>query len=91
MSDKNSLDVLKVQNEAKNKVKPGDKYYHYKTPDHHYTVLEIGLIEETLVPAVIYKNEEGIIWVRPLDSFLETVDIEGKTINRFTKANLTLQ
>ena len=61
----------------------GGKYEHYKGKP--YRVLAVAKHSETLEEMVVYQQlygEEGI-WVRPLEMFLETVEVEGKSISRF--------
>lgn len=70
-------------------VRPG-RYRHYKGKD--YEVIGLALHSETnekmVVYRALYKSEEfgeNAIWVRPLSSFTETVEFEGKPVPRFTK------
>ena len=59
------------------------KYEHYK--GNRYEVLGVAKHSETLEELVVYRalyGEHGL-WVRPLEMFLETVEIEGKKIPRF--------
>lgn len=61
----------------------GGKYEHYKGKP--YRVLAIARHSETLEEMVVYQQqygEEGV-WVRPLGMFLETVEVDGKTVPRF--------
>ena len=61
----------------------GGKYEHYKGKP--YRVLAVAKHSETLEEMVVYQQlygEEGV-WVRPLEMFLETVEVEGKTVSRF--------
>lgn len=71
-----------------NTIKLG-KYQHYKGG--LYEVIAVGRIEATLEEVVVYKAlytspdfGADAVWVRPVTSFLETVEWEGKTIPRFT-------
>jgi len=67
-------------------VKPG-KYRHYKNKE--YEVLGVAKHSETLEDLVVYKAlykgdfPEGQLWVRPKSIFLETVEIDGKSVPRF--------
>jgi cyclomaltodextrinase / maltogenic alpha-amylase / neopullulanase len=79
-TDKETLEVL-----------PG-KYRH--TKGHTYEVMGTGILESTLQKMVIYKslstsNEQefpvGTIWPRPPESFLETINVYGEDVPRFTK------
>ena len=67
------------------KVKPG-LYKHYK--GHTVTVLGVAKHSETLEDLVVYDhmgtNELSDLWVRPLDMFLEKVEIDGMYVPRFT-------
>ena len=63
-------------------LKPG-KYRHYKNK--LYQVMEVAIHSETMEEMVVYRPlyGEGKLWVRPLDMFLESIEIDGKTIPRF--------
>lgn len=57
-------------------------YRHYKGGI--YEVLYIGLESETLRQCVVYKSKEnGTVWVRDEEMFMESVIIEGKSVPRF--------
>ncbi len=70
------------------KIKLG-KYKHYKGKS--YEVIGVARHSETLEEMVVYKalyqSEGENLWVRPLTMFLETVEIDGKTMNRFEYQN----
>jgi hypothetical protein len=69
-------------------IKPGI-YTHYKGND--YEVLYTAKHSETLEPMVVYRalyGDKGL-WVRPLEMFQETVEVNSKVIPRF-KYNETL-
>jgi hypothetical protein len=54
---------------------PNGIYYHFKHPEHLYTVLGIALHTETEEKMVVYqRNTDQELFVRPLDMFLEEVD-----------------
>ncbi len=65
-------------------VKPG-KYKHYKGG--MYKVLGVGKHSETLEDLVVYEalyeNEVSKLWGRPVKSFFEEVEVDGKKIPRF--------
>ncbi len=72
-------------------ITPGT-YQHYKGGQ--YEVLGIGRIEATLKECVIYKAlyktedfPERSMWVRPLDEFVEEVEVDGETVSRFTRVD----
>ncbi len=58
-------------------------YRHYK--GHTYQVIGVAKHSETEEDVVVYRAlyGEGGLWVRPLEMFRETVEIEGKSIPRF--------
>ena len=58
-------------------------YRHYK--GRHYSVLGFARHSETNETMVLYVPlyGEGGYWVRPLEMFAGTVEVEGKTIPRF--------
>jgi hypothetical protein len=50
-------------------------YYHFKHPEHRYTVLGIALHTETEEQMVVYRrHHDQELFVRPLAMFLEEVD-----------------
>ncbi len=62
-------------------------YKHYK--GNIYEVIGIAKHSETLEEMVVYKatyQKEGEnLWVRPKSMFLESVEIDGRRVNRFSK------
>jgi hypothetical protein len=80
-------ELVAVVSESLKLVKVGGMYIHYKNPDHQYKVLQIGLLETSNEPCVIYQALYGakMIWVRPLRSWLEEVEFEGKRVKRFER------
>lgn len=64
-------------------LKEGKKYRHFKGME--YLVIHRARHSETLEELVVYKalyGEMGI-WVRPLNMFMEQVEVNGKVVNRF--------
>lgn len=63
--------------------KPGP-YKHYKRGD-DYTVIDIVFHSETEETLVLYRAEYGErqLWVRPLEMFVESVDVNGQNVPRF--------
>lgn len=65
-------------------IKPG-KYRHYKGKE--YEVIGIARHSETPEELVVYKalyqTEGKNLWVRPLNMFLEEVEIDRKRMARF--------
>lgn len=67
----------------KRELKKG-KYRHFK--GNEYEVVNVARCSETDAPFVIYRplyDPEGELWIRPLDMFLETIERDGKVIERF--------
>ena len=69
-------------------ITPG-KYKHYKGGE--YEVVGIARDEETLDNLIVYKAlyetkdfPKGSLWVRPLEMFMEEVDVEGELVPRFS-------
>lgn len=64
-------------------IKIGKKYRHFKGND--YMVLHLAKHSETLEDLVVYQalyGERGI-WVRPLQMFLGSKDVDGTLVKRF--------
>jgi hypothetical protein len=59
------------------------RYRHYKGGE--YEVVGVARHSETEEELVVYRPlyGEGDLWVRPLDMFVETVEIDGKAVPRF--------
>ena len=64
-------------------LKPG-LYRHYKGKD--YQVLGVATHSETEERLVVYRTLYGDfdLWVRPLEMFVGTVELDGETTARFT-------
>ena len=64
-------------------LKPG-RYRHFKGGE--YTVHGVATHSETQEQLVVYtpRYGDGGLWVRPLAMFLETVERDGETLQRFT-------
>ena len=60
-------------------------YHHYKGND--YRVIGLARHSETLEPMVVYDALDGERgrWVRPAAMFLETVEIDGRKVPRFSR------
>jgi len=59
------------------------KYKHFKGGE--YEVLGIAKHSETQEEMVVYRALYGDneLWVRPIEMFLETIERDGKTLQRF--------
>lgn len=61
----------------------GGTYRHYK--GNVYEVLAVAKHSETCEELVVYRSKEkGDVWVRPYAMFLETVTINGESVERFS-------
>ena len=58
-------------------------YRHHKGP--LYEVIGVAWHSETEEPLVVYRALYGDygLWTRPLDMFLETVEVQGEPVPRF--------
>lgn len=68
------------------KVTVGGLYAHYKNPHQYYQVLHLAITERDDQLCVIYQAQYGekLIFVRPLASWLDTVEWQGQGLARFT-------
>lgn len=59
-------------------------YRHYK--GNSYTVIGVARHSETEEELVVYRPEYGErgLWVRPIAMFLESVEVDGELVPRFT-------
>lgn len=74
---------LKPFSEEARELMAGGLFEHYKK--NQYKVIGVGRHTETLEEVVIYMDEQGTIWVRPLEMFVETVMVDGAAIPRFKR------
>ncbi|KPX60174.1 Protein of unknown function [Pseudomonas syringae] len=74
------MDVL--QGDRNMQLQPG-LYRHYKGP--HYRVFSVAKHSETEEEVVFYQALYGDfgMWVRPLNMFLESVEVDGEHVPRF--------
>lgn len=71
---------------ASKQVVIGGVYKHYKYPEREYFVEKLAIQESNLKVCVIYKDISSLSapsFVRDLDSWLQNVEWEGKTVPRF--------
>jgi hypothetical protein len=63
-------------------IRPGI-YQHYK--GRRYEVIDIARHSETEEQLVVYRTLYGNydLWVRPLDMFVEQVEVDGRKVPRF--------
>jgi hypothetical protein len=74
---------INIKNVMENKTIKLGKYRHYKGKE--YKVLGIAKHSETLEKFVVYEELYGQknFWIRPVDLFLEEIEIGGKKVPRF--------
>ncbi|HUQ30227.1 MAG TPA: DUF1653 domain-containing protein [Candidatus Paceibacterota bacterium] len=71
--------------EARTKIEEGSQYTHYKSPDKPYIIKGFGILEASEEVAVIYENQAGVAFIRPLSEFLDIVTHENRQVPRFSK------
>ena len=58
------------------------RYRHYKGGI--YELVGEAILEADHTPVVVYRGEDGVVWVRPRNAFFEQVTAGGVTLPRFT-------
>lgn len=58
------------------------RYRHYKGG--LYELVCETMLEADHTPVVVYRGQDGVVWVRPRDAFFEKVTVDGVTMPRFT-------
>jgi hypothetical protein len=59
-------------------------YRHYKGGV--YELVCEAVLEADLTPVMVYRGEDGRVWVRPKDVFFETVELDGAQVPRFIES-----
>jgi hypothetical protein len=57
------------------------RYRHYK--GRIYELVCEALLESDHTPVIVYRAEDGAVWVRPREDFFDTVTVGGATQPRF--------
>lgn len=72
-------------NTPHNHIKPDQIWRHYKNKDYRIIVLSRNTEDLTwyVVYEALYENSVSQIWHRPIEMFLETVEIDGMNMPRF--------
>ena len=71
----------------------GATYSHYRNPENQYIVTSLTVIVATQSIGVAYRKKTGskalqeVIWIRPLESWIEQISINKEVIPRFQKIN----
>lgn len=60
-----------------------DVYRHYKGGI--YNVIGMGKHTETQEEVVIYEGTDNKLWVRPLNMFMEKIEVNGQMVPRFQR------
>lgn len=66
---------------------PGTLVEHYKKKKYriHSIAIHSESLDELVIYEALYENKLGQIWARPKKMFLETVNINGEEVPRFSK------
>lgn len=65
-------------------IRPGT-YRHYKGKLYkvHFLAKHSETLGELVCYECLYENPDGQFWVRPLEMFQETVEVDGELVPRF--------
>lgn len=83
----NSQKNLKQKiDDAAKQVTIGGTYAHYKSVDMRYKVIDLAINTDNDEVCVVYRAlyEERVVFVRSLREWLETVEVDGTKVKRFT-------
>lgn len=58
------------------------RYRHYKGG--LYELVCEATLESDLTPMVVYRAANGTVWIRPKAVFFQQIEVDGKTVHRFT-------
>jgi hypothetical protein len=61
------------------------RFRHYKGG--LYELVCEAVLEADHTPVIVYRGEDGVVWVRPKDVFFETVQVDGTAVPRFAAVN----
>jgi hypothetical protein len=85
MSKQKPLDEILAGWDGLERPADGDIYKHYKGG--LFEIVATGFLEDSETPCVIYRSlEKKVVWVRTAKNFLEQVEHDGQTTQRFSKA-----
>lgn len=59
-------------------------YKHYKGGS-IYELLYMAIHSETQELMAVYKDKDGVVWIRPAATFYETLNLNGERVRRFTR------
>lgn len=82
-------DLKNKVEKAKQQIKVGGRYVHFKDPKKIYVVRDLAILESTEEVVVTYQAEYGdrLTFVRTASSWLEKINKDGKQVPRFTLVN----
>jgi hypothetical protein len=77
-------------NYDKDILRAGQIWQHYKNKDYRIIALsrDTTTLEWYVVYEALYENETSQIWHRNVDEFLGSIEIDGKSMHRFTKREI---
>ena len=58
------------------------RYRHYKGGI--YELVTEAVLEADHTPVMVYRGQDGQVWVRPRAAFFETVEVDGAALPRFS-------
>ena len=58
------------------------RFRHYKGG--LYELVCEATLESDLTPMIVYRAADGSVWIRPKDVFFQRIEVDGKTVQRFT-------
>lgn len=87
MAEATSASPAEAVKRAEAQVEIGSRYTHYKDAAHTYKVMAIAIQEADESICVVYQAEYGdmLTFTRPLDSWLDVLDVDGEPVTRFNK------
>jgi len=62
------------------------QYRHYKGG--LYELVCEATLEADLTPMIVYRAQDGSVWIRPEAVFFELVEIDGRSVPRFAPAEV---
>lgn len=83
MSNHKSKDELDTGWDGFDRPEDGRIYQHYKGGK--YEIVASGYLEDSETPCVVYRSlADGNTWVRTAKNFLESIEVDGTSMTRFS-------
>lgn len=79
-------DIIQEAELVESRIQPGQKYFHYKNPDVHYTITAITTSVATQEPVIHYTtlyNGKPVVWSRDFNDFISFVTESGTKVTKF--------